>query len=50
MAVCGVSAENEVFEVTAFEVPKFVRFKVTVMQSFSDVTIKMCFRWLFSTQ
>ena len=35
----GVFAVNEVSEITAFEVSKFMRCKVTELQSFSDLTV-----------
>ena len=38
MAASGVSAVNEVSEVTAFVVSKFMGCNLTEMQSFSDVT------------
>ena len=45
----GVSAVNDVFQVTTFDVSEFMGRKVTEMQSFSDVTIKMYFHWSVST-
>ena len=45
----GVSAINEVSQVTAFEASKFMCYKVTEMQLFSDVTIKMYFRYFLTT-
>ena len=48
MAISGVSAVNKVSEVTAFEATDFIPCKVTKIQSFSDVTIKIYPRWLFS--
>ena len=44
MAASGVSAVNKVSEVTAFEVSEFMWRKVTELQPFSDLIIKM---WLF---
>ena len=41
MAISGVSAVNKVSEVTAFEATDFIPCKVTKIQSFSDVTIKI---------
>ena len=47
IADSGVSQVNGVSEATGFEVSEFMRCKVTEMQSFSDLTIKVYFRWLF---
>ena len=44
MAISGVSGVNKVSEVTAFEASEFMRCRVTKMQSFSGVTIKICSR------
>ena len=41
MAISGVSAVNKVSEVTAVEATDFITCKVTKLQSFSDVTIKI---------
>ena len=41
MAISGVSTVNKVSEVTAFEATDFITCKVTKLQSFSDVTIKI---------
>ena len=43
MAASESFVVNEVSEVTAFEVSRFVRFKVTEMLSCPDATIKIYF-------
>lgn len=49
MAASAVSSVKEVSDVTAFEISEFMHCTVSEIQSFADVTIKMYFRWLFST-
>ena len=49
MVPSGVSPVNEVCQVTAFDVSEFMGCKITGMQSFSDVTLKMNFHWSAST-
>ena len=44
MTASGVSALNEVSELNAFDVFELIRCKVTKMQSFLDLTIKIYFR------
>ena len=48
MAASGVSAEDEVSEISAFEISKAMHWKDTKMQSFSDATSKMNFRDVYS--
>ena len=49
MAAPGFYAVNKAYEVTDFEVSEFMHCKITKMESFADVTSKMYFRWLRST-
>ena len=48
MAASGVSAEDEVSEISALEISKAMHWKDTKMQSFSDATRKMNFRSVYS--
>ena len=49
MVASGVSAVNEVSQVTTFDVSEFMSHKVSKIQPFWDVTIKIYFYWSVST-